>query len=287
MPDYAFRLVNVFARPGEPFSGNPLCVFEAAAGLDERTMQALALQFNLSETSFIFPSDRADARVRIFTPSFELPFAGHPTLGTAHVLRALLAESGKNIDKLALDLKAGIIPVRAQGDRWTLRANAPKTRAVQATRDQLASMLGLESVDIADPALWVDTGTDQLLVPLASTAAVSRCQPSAELLQRYACVHPGRYLVYVFAHSAPNHIHARMFFSKGLSVIEDPATGSACANLGGYLVQTGAATPIVRSIEQGSHVGRPCELRLEVDAQQQSLVSGLVLELARGSVRLP
>ena len=287
MPDYAFRLVNVFARPGEPFSGNPLCVFEAATGLDERTMQALALQFNLSETSFIFPSDRADARVRIFTPSFELPFAGHPTLGTAHVLLALLDESGNNANDLTLDLKAGLIPVRAQGDRWTLRANQPKTRPVQATRDQLAAMLGLESADVADPALWVDTGTDQLIVPLTSVAAVNRCQPSAELLQRYACVQPGRYLVYVFAHNAANHVHARMFFSKGMSVIEDPATGSACANLGGYLIQTGAATPIVRTIEQGSHVGRPCELRLEVDSQQQSLVSGLVLELARGSVRLP
>lgn len=287
MPDYAFRLVNVFARPGEPFSGNPLCVFEAATGLDERTMQALALQFNLSETSFIFPSDRADARVRIFTPSFELPFAGHPTLGTAHVLRALLAETGNNTDSLTLDLKAGIIPVRAHGDRWTLRANAPKSRPVQATRDQLAAMLGLQSGDLGEPALWVDTGTEQLILPLASVAALNRCQPSAELLQRYACVQPGRYLVYVFAHSAPHSVHARMFFSKGASVIEDPATGSACANLGGYLVQTGAPTPIVRSIEQGAHVGRPCELRLEVDAQQQSLVSGLVLELARGNVRLP
>ena len=287
MADYAYRLVNVFARPGEPFSGNPLCVFEAATGLDERTMQALALQFNLSETAFIFRSDRADARVRIFTPSFELPFAGHPTLGTAHVLRGLLADSGRNTDNLTLELKAGLIPVRAQGDRWTLRANLPQTRAVQATRDQLADMLGLTSADVADPALWVDTGSDQLIVPLASVSAVNRCQPSAELLQRYACVQPGRYLVYVFAHSTPHHVHARMFFSKGSSVVEDPATGSACANLGGYLVKTGAQTPIVRSVEQGHNVGRPCELRLEVDAEQQSLVSGLVLELARGNVRLP
>jgi predicted PhzF superfamily epimerase YddE/YHI9 len=78
-----------------------------------------------------------------------------------------------------------------------------------------------------------------------------------------------------------------MFFNKGSSVVEDPATGSACANLGGYLVQTAASTPIVRTIEQGAHVDRQCELRLEVDAQQRSLVTGLVLELARGNVRLP
>lgn len=287
MPDYAYRLVNVFARPGEPFSGNPLCVFEAATGIDERTMQALALQFNLSETTFVLPSERASARVRIFTPSFEMPFAGHPTLGSAHVLRSLLAESGQQTDDVTLELKAGIIPVHARGDRWTLRANAAKTRPVAATREQVATMLGLELKDIGEPALWVDTGSDQLLVPINSPGALDRCQPSSELLQRYACVHAGRYLVYAFAHATPDRVQARMFFNKGSSVIEDPATGSACANLGGYLVHAGAATPIVRSIEQGRHVGRPCELRLEVDADQRSLVTGLVFELARGTVRLP
>ncbi|HET8939310.1 MAG TPA: PhzF family phenazine biosynthesis protein [Polyangiales bacterium] len=287
MPDYAYRLVNVFARPGEPFSGNPLCVFEAASGLDERTMQALALQFNLSETTFVLPSERASARVRIFTPSFEMPFAGHPTLGTAHVLRALLAESGKRSDEVTLEMKAGVIPVSARGDRWTLRANAAKTRPVQATRAQLAAMLGLETSDIGEPALWVDTGSDQLIVPVTSPAALARCQPSSELLQRHGCVHEGRYLVYAFAHVTTELVHARMFFNKGTSVIEDPATGSACANLGGYLVHTGAAKPIVRAIEQGVHVGRPCELHLEIDAQDRSLVSGLVFELARGYVRLP
>jgi trans-2,3-dihydro-3-hydroxyanthranilate isomerase len=287
MPDYSFRLVNVFARPGEPFSGNPLCVFEAATGLDTQTMQALALQFNLSETTFILPSDRASARVRIFTPSYEMPFAGHPTLGTAHVLRSLLADAGKNTNELTLDLQAGLIPVSAQGDRWTLRANAAKTRPVEATREQLAAMLGLTIADIGEPALWVDTGSDQLLVPVLSTQALDRCKPSSELLQRYGCVHAGRYLVYAFAHSSATNVQARMFFNTGTSVVEDPATGSACANLGGYLAHTGAPTPIVRSVEQGAHVRRQCELRLEVDGEQRSLVSGLVLERARGSVRLP
>ncbi len=84
---YAFRIVNVFAE--ERLAGNPLAVFDDARGLDAATMQALALQFNLSETTFILPSTKASARVRIFTPTFEMPFAGHPTLGTAHVVRAL------------------------------------------------------------------------------------------------------------------------------------------------------------------------------------------------------
>src|SRR6186997_1196236 len=88
MRQYAFRIVNVFAREGR-LTGNPLAVIEDARGLDDAAMQALARQFNLSETTFILPSDKATARVRIFTPSYEMPFAGHPTLGTAHVVRAL------------------------------------------------------------------------------------------------------------------------------------------------------------------------------------------------------
>ena len=109
MPAYAYRIVNVFTQGRTVLSGNPLCVFERAQSLDAARMQALALQFNLSETTFILPSERASARVRIFTPSYEMPFAGHPTLGTAHVCRAL----GLGGDRLTLELPAGIIPVRA------------------------------------------------------------------------------------------------------------------------------------------------------------------------------
>ena len=123
MRQYDFRLVNVFAE--SPLAGNPLCVFEDARELDDTTMQALALQFNLSETTFLLPSASATARVRIFTPTFEMPFAGHPTLGTAHVVRDLLSAG----DALTLEMKAGVIPVTAAGDVWTLQANAPKHRA--------------------------------------------------------------------------------------------------------------------------------------------------------------
>ncbi len=92
-----YRLVNVFTLGGGRLTGNPLCVFEDARGLNDGQMQALALQFNLSETTFILPAEAADARVRIFTPSYEMPFAGHPTLGTAHVLRSL---RGRRREKL-------------------------------------------------------------------------------------------------------------------------------------------------------------------------------------------
>lgn len=285
MADYAFRIVNVFAET--PLAGNPLAVFEDGQGLDASTMQALALQFNLSETTFVLPSQVATAHVRIFTPTFEMPFAGHPTLGTAHVLRSLLAAAGTQVNDVTLEMHAGIIPVRAQGDRWTLRANAAKTRPAESTREQLAGMLGIDSTDLAEPALWVDTGSDQLIVPLVSVAALERCQPTAEGLKRHGRVSEGRSLVYVFAHSAPEQVHARMFFIKGASVTEDPATGSACANLGAYLARTGATKPIVRSVDQGKFTGRPCALQLEVDNEDRSLVTGLVFELARGVVRLP
>ena len=171
MPTYAFRLLNVFAE--STFGGNPLCVFEDARGMDEATMQALALQFNLSETTFILPSEDASAarRVRIFTPMFELPFAGHPTLGTAHVVRAMLGGG----DRLGLQMQAGVVPVEARGDDWTLQAKSPSVHAPQCTRAELAQMLGIDVSEVREGALWVDTGAEQLIVPLASPAAVERC----------------------------------------------------------------------------------------------------------------
>src|SRR5437764_4923533 len=110
MTSYAFRIVNVFAE--ERLGGNPLAVFEDGDGIDDATMQALALQFNLSETTFILPSTRATARIRIFTPAFEMPFAGHPTLGTAHVVRSLTGAG----DSVTLEMTAGVIPVTAEGN---------------------------------------------------------------------------------------------------------------------------------------------------------------------------
>src|SRR6185436_8985699 len=159
MPDYTFRVVNVFAET--PLGGNPLAVFEDARGIDERTMQALALQFNLSETTFILPSDKATARMRIFTPAYEMPFAGHPTLGTAHVVRALKASG----DEITLEMQAGVIPVSAKGDRWTLQANAPRARAFELMRAELEEILGLAAGDVAEWPLWVSVGREQLIVP--------------------------------------------------------------------------------------------------------------------------
>jgi trans-2,3-dihydro-3-hydroxyanthranilate isomerase len=290
MPAHAFRIVNVFAETR--LGGNPLAVFEDARGIDDTTMQALALQFNLSETTFILPSDRATARVRIFTPTFEMPFAGHPTLGTAHVVRALT----KAGDRVALDMIAGVIPVEAHGDTWTLEANPPKTRPVTATRANLATMLVLAEADVAPdpdaPPLWVDTGTEQLVIPLRSTDAVLRVAPRADLLLAHG--HTGqRAMAYVFAPAARGSAASgdgamvvRFFFPKHGAVVEDPGTGSACANLGGWLLATGAPLPQRLAVAQGDAVGRPCRLGLEVTADRRIRVSGRVIELARGTVTL-
>ncbi len=121
--NHAYRLLNVFTRGAEVLSGNPLCVFENGAAFDDRTLQALARQFNLSETTFILPSSRASARVRIFTPSYEMPFAGHPTLGTAHVCRAL----GIGGSELTLEMDAGVFSRRARLF-WKIRQPGPPPR---------------------------------------------------------------------------------------------------------------------------------------------------------------
>ena len=278
MTAYAYRIVNVFAE--SPLAGNPLAVVEDAQGLDAATMQALALQFNLSETTFVFPSATASAHVRIFTPTFEMPFAGHPTLGTAHVVRALKGRG----DSVTLDMKAGVIPVDAKGDVWTLRANAPRHHPPAASRAELAAMLGLAERDLADPPLWVDTGSEQLVIPLASVDAVKRAAPRADLMLAHGS-NGQRAMAYVFAREG-DHVTCRFFFPKYGAVIEDPGTGSACANLGGWLLATGARLPQTLTLDQGAAVGRPCRLGLAVDAQRDIRVSGRVIELGRGTLTL-
>ena len=302
MSRHRFHLVNVFASSA--LSGNALCVFEDGSVLTDEQMQALALQFNLSETTFLFPSTVATARVRIFTPSFEMPFAGHPTLGSAHVFRMLRPDAG---DAVTLEMQAGIIPVGAAGDVWTLQARPPRVRAAEATRPETAAMLGLQEsdlgadvqapariatmADVADAAdaadvMWVDTGSEQLVVPLRSPEAVARCRVDAVLLAKHASNARGDGLAYVWAREHDAALVARFFFLKSGSLVEDPGTGSACANLGGWLVATGAPLPTALCIRQGEHTGRACHLGLRVDHEKRIYVTGNVIAIATGEVTL-
>jgi trans-2,3-dihydro-3-hydroxyanthranilate isomerase len=280
-PAHRFHIVNVFAKESA-LSGNALAVFEDGVGLSDAAMQAIALQFNLSETTFVLPSEVATARVRIFSPTFELPFAGHPTLGTAYVVRALRSAG----DRVSLQTQAGIIPVECTGDLWTLGANAARTRAPHATPAEIAAMLGIDPREVLGPALWVDTGSEQLVVPLRSTSAVDRCRTDPRLLAKYGSNAAGQALAYAWAPEGGGRVSARFFFLKNGILAEDPGTGSACANLGGWHIATRAPLPLELSIRQGEHTGRPCLLGLRVDAAGGIFVSGRVVEIGHGEIEL-
>lgn len=279
MPTLHFRIVNVFTRGDEALSGNPLCVFEPGPALDDRTMQALARQFNLSETTFILPSSRAHARIRIFTPAYEMPFAGHPTLGSAFVCRALQLAG----DELQLETQAGSIPVTARGNRWTLQAIAPTWREASEV-SAIARALALSESDIAERPFWVSAGKEQLIVPLHSEAAVRRVRPDSEGFAQLRGKQPHG-AAYVFAHTGAGKLLGRFFFPQDAAVLEDPATGSATANLGGWMIATGNA-PCRFEISQGEYVERPSTLHLTVDAERRIFVGGDVIELARGTLNL-
>jgi PhzF family phenazine biosynthesis protein len=281
MASHPFRIVNVFTENHGRLTGNPLCVFEDGAGFDAPTMQALARQFNLSETTFILPSTRAQARVRIFTPSYEMPFAGHPTLGTAHVCRALRLGG----DSLLLQMQAGLVPVNARGDHWTLTAFGGSSRELDVSRGVLAAALGLLEQDIGERPLWVKSGKEQLVVPLTSVEAVRRATPvAARLLDIQG--EDGHSMAYVFALHGTDRALARFFFPQNGAILEDPATGSATANFGAWWLCMQRRLPARLEISQGERTGRPSTLLLDVNAAREVFVGGDVLEIGRGTITL-
>jgi PhzF family phenazine biosynthesis protein len=283
-----YRLLNVFALPDDPFSGNPLAVFEDGSGLADEQMQALARQFNLSETTFVVPvgvdgpsADDADSGVRIFTTSYEMPFAGHPTLGTAHVVRSLLGRG----DSLRLSMPAGVVPVQADGDHWTLTANRGRIEA-DLSAHAVAAALGLSETDLVGPVQQVSVGTSQVIARAESVDAVRRARVEPARFATFAGVgaRGGETLVYVWAPAGEGRIEARALISDGSGVAEDPATGSACSNLGAWFAAQGIAGEWL--VSQGRHVERPSSLRLEVGADGAVRVGGLVREMGTGEVVL-
>jgi trans-2,3-dihydro-3-hydroxyanthranilate isomerase len=275
----SYRILNVFTDGDDPFSGNPLCVFEDAEGLSDKEMQCLARQLNLSETTFI-TSGQAEvtANVRIFTPNYEMPFAGHPTLGTAFVVRELSSAQ----DAVLLRMPAGDIPVHRTDNVWTLQAKAPMSFPVDVPASDLTAMIGLTADRVAAVPLWVDAGTIQLILPLRTAQDVRSASADPRLLDRFAARPDGESLVYLWAPTGPDTIEARLFFTQNHSVIEDPATGSACANLGGWFLANGQRG-IHRRIHQGMAIQRPSVLDLAVMEDGTILVSGTVREVGRGT----
>jgi PhzF family phenazine biosynthesis protein len=208
-----------------------------------------------------------------------MPFAGHPTLGTASVV-------ADNRDRITLEMIAGNVAVTRDGDAWTLRAaRAPVTRPVEASRAELARMVGLPDDAVSDEPLWVDTGVEQLVIPIATPELVRAAKPVPELLEKWGfSATRQEAMAYLWARGNDPAWTVRFFFTSHGAVIEDPATGSACANLGGWHLATRQALPVSATLLQGEAVGRPSRLGLRVDGDGGIYVTGSVIELGRGSV---
>ncbi|MBA2272786.1 MAG: PhzF family phenazine biosynthesis protein [Actinobacteria bacterium] len=262
-----FLQVDVFTET--PYKGNPLAVFPRAGELTRRQMQAIAREMNLSETTFVTSAARDSYEVLIFTPGEELPFAGHPTIGTAWTLRHLGLISG---DEVYQHSPAGPTSVKARGQRlWFARTGvatgdiedtdptAPR-RIADALRLDVDA-LGLEARELGRSGLlrpaYSNAGLQQLMVPVKNLGALGACRPDAEILGE---VSPEG--AYCFTATGAGQARARGFFPD-FNIPEDPATGSAAAALGLYLASRLGAVEL--SVTQGVEIGRPSLIRIEAE----------------------
>jgi trans-2,3-dihydro-3-hydroxyanthranilate isomerase len=284
-PRYRFQTADVFTQ--RRFGGNPLAVFPDARGLTATQMAALAREFNLSETVFVLPpADPANTRrLYIFTPARELPFAGHPTVGAAFVLAALgEIPTPTNETRIVFEEGIGLVPVtihsREGAPTFTQLsvAQLPVRGAPAPAAPGIAAMLSLSPEDLiadGDALQTVSCGVPFLMVPLRSREALRDIKPRADLFR--ATLGPSKTSeIYVFFDDG-ERLHARMFFVEP-EIKEDPATGSACACLGGYLAWRGRAKSGATSkfrVEQGVDMGRPSVLEVEVDVAKDGAVTGV------------
>jgi PhzF family phenazine biosynthesis protein len=275
-----FRLVDVFAE--RPLEGNQLCVLPDSPDLDERLVRRLANEIGFSETTWVLEAEPDRYRMRIFTPFVELPFAGHPSLGTAYTLAAL----GMTNETVTQEVPAGSYRIEVDVKGETARMN--QGRAVSADefedRQGIADAIGLPLEGLAEglPAVAMSTGRFFLLVPLATPDAVRAAHPH---LDKVAAITEaaGASAIYVFAIDGPRSAIAR-FFDPAIGQSEDPATGSAAGPLGAYLAERGLTGEL--RIHQGENVGRPSLLR--ADPQDEGVwVSGGVHLVGEGVFDLP
>jgi trans-2,3-dihydro-3-hydroxyanthranilate isomerase len=298
-----FHTADVFTN--RIFGGNPLAVIPDARGLDGRQMQAIASEFNLSETAFVLPPDDPahTRKLRIFTPAAEVPFAGHPTVGTAHVLASLGEIRGEVESRIVFEEAVGPVPVTI---RWhegapvfcqLSVAQMPETGPRPPTRAAIAAMLSLDVQDLVtgtNATEALSCGLPFLFIPVRDRDAVARARVRMDLwedkFRNYWAPQ-----VMVFSRDPElerSDVRARVFV-PGLSVPEDPATGSCAAALGGYL---GARDDMREGklsyrLEQGFEMGRPSLLDIEVDKREGAItairVGGESVMVAHGEMAVP
>lgn len=294
MEGLTFHIVDVFAE--QKYAGNQLAVVLNAQGLASEGMQRIAKEMGFSETSFILSDTPRDGGydVRIFTPGAEVPFAGHPTLGTAYVIRREII--GQAVDRVNLNLKVGRIPVvfehRASGEDMPWMT--PKEATFHDVFDarEVAPLLRLAPGEIDDglPIQTVSTGLPFLFVPLRNIEAVKRAAVMKDQWLEWVRDRQAK-MVFLFCRQTvepENQIHARMF-ADYYGIVEDPATGSANACLAAYLVKHryfGTDRIDVR-VEQGHEIGRPSRLYLRAYDEGRRIhveVGGRVFAVAKGSL---
>ena len=272
-----FRQVDVFTTT--PYLGNPVAVVLDADGLSDADMQRFARWTNLSETTFVLPptAGEADYRVRIFTPALELPFAGHPTLGTCH---AWLTAGGtpRQAGTIVQECAAGLVPLRQATGRLAFAA-PPLLRSGPVDEDlvaHLADLLGIARADIVD-AQWADNGPGWVAVLLDSAEAVLALEPGV-VDQDIGVAGP-------YPPGSPQAIEVRAFTPKLASTDEDPVTGSLNASLAGWLLATGRITaPYVAS--QGTALGREGRVHVAQDDDGTIWVGGGTITCVSGQVEL-
>ncbi|MDX6594153.1 MAG: hypothetical protein QOJ13_3349 [Gaiellales bacterium] len=273
-----FAQVDVFTTT--PYTGNPVAVVLDASGLTTEQMQRFAAWTNLSETTFVLPPDdpAADYRVRIFTPEAELPFAGHPTLGTCHAWLESGGVPGRS-DVVIQECGAGLIAVRRTAEGLAFAA-PPLLRSgpvEEALVQHIADILGIDRADVID-AQWADNGPGWVAVLLRSADAVLALRPGAVDLD-IGVVGP-----YPEGHAEAFEVRA--FFPMGGGTVEDPVTGSLCASLAGWLIPTGRArTPYL--VSQGTALGRRGRVHISVDDDGTIWTAGSTVTCITGQVLLP
>jgi len=289
MSKVIFYILDVFAE--EKYAGNQLAVFRGAGGMSGAQMQRLALEMNYSETTFVVDEAQRDGGydVRIFTPETELPFAGHPTLGTAYLIQREII--GREVAEVKLNLPVGQIPVRFNytdgrpGILW-MRQVEPSFGEIY-NAEQMAEVLGLE-VDDFDTRFdiqEVSTGIPFTIVPLKTRAAVKRAKVKEEL---YPDIKKAFLIFSRQTYDDQNNLNARVF-AIGYGVAEDAATGSANGCLAGWLVRQRYfdTTQIDVRVEQGYEMGRPSLLYLKAGEKNGKIevnVGGKVVLVARGEL---